>query len=81
MASWKLNQSSQVILDRLDNLLKECPPQDRKVKDHEDLYGVDYTARYNELKKVIKLWPLLFNSMVHNGWVSVYTAIHCMHII
>lgn len=43
-----LNQSSQALLDKLDELLVDCVP----LKEVENTHGVDYIAGLNELKKV-----------------------------
>ena len=42
-----LDPSSQVLLEKLDYLLKDCTPLEV-----EDPYGVDYTVGLNELEKV-----------------------------
>ena len=43
----ELSQSSQALLDKLDELLVDCIP-----KEIENAHGVDYIAGLNELKKV-----------------------------
>ena len=43
-----LNQSSQALLDKLDELLVGCTPKEVATEGH----GLDYTAGLNELKRV-----------------------------
>lgn len=43
----ELSQTSQALLDKLDELLVDCKP-----KEVEDAHGGDYIAGLNELKRV-----------------------------
>ena len=43
-----LNQSSQELLDKLDELLVGCTPKDVAT----EAYGLDYITGLNELKRV-----------------------------
>ena len=45
-----LNQSSQALLDKLDELLVGCTPKEVAAEGH--AYGLDYIAGLNELKRV-----------------------------
>ena len=55
MASWKPSPSSKAILDKLDNIIKDCIPLEV-----EESHGVYFNEGLKELKKVNDAQPVVY---------------------